>query len=159
MAFLTSFFAASAQAIKLLMPALFPSWRFFDMIAPSPRVEVCLLETLEAEAGNWWELRPKQATVSAPELATRFFWNARWNETLFLTSCAERMIQAPSAHSERELRHRIRSDLMTLKDTHPVVPFFRFRLVFVSRDEQGQIARDILFVSRPCSMFDERDRT
>ena len=33
------------QIIRLLLPALIPSWRFFDVVAPSPRIEFVLLET------------------------------------------------------------------------------------------------------------------
>ena len=30
---------------KLLLPALIPSWSFFDVIAPSPRIEYALLRS------------------------------------------------------------------------------------------------------------------
>ena len=30
------------NALRLLLPALIPSWRFFDVIAPSPRIEYAL---------------------------------------------------------------------------------------------------------------------
>ena len=32
------------QTVKLLLPALIPSWRFFSTIAPSPRIEFALLD-------------------------------------------------------------------------------------------------------------------
>ena len=41
------------QTLKLLLPALIPSWRFFDTIAPSPRIEFTLLKTAQDAPGDW----------------------------------------------------------------------------------------------------------
>jgi hypothetical protein len=46
------------QTLKLLLPALIPSWRFFDTIAPSPRIEFTLLKTAQDASGAWREFRP-----------------------------------------------------------------------------------------------------
>src|SRR6187402_3359239 len=95
------------QTIKLLLPALIPSWRFFDTIAPSPRIEFTLLQSVQGVAGDWQEFRPRPSSLAVHEMLVRMFWNPRWNETLFLVSCAERLLTAPTEHSSHEIFNRI----------------------------------------------------
>ena len=52
------------HGLKLLLPALIPSWRFFDTIAPSPRIEYALLHDPHAAAA-WREFRPRPARPDA----------------------------------------------------------------------------------------------
>jgi hypothetical protein len=127
------------QTFKLLLPALVPSWRFFDGIAPSPRVEYAL-----SADGAWQEFRPRPVSVSPFQVMGRLFYNARWNESLFLVSCAERLIEEPSAHSRAEILERIRADLDREGVDHEAL---RFRLVFVSRADGGGLQKQVLFVS------------
>lgn len=138
------------NVFKLLLPALFPSWRFFDVIGPSPRIEVCLVDGPEEQGAVWRECRPRPARLSALDRLKALFWNAPWNETLFLANCAERILQGQEAHCSRELQRRLRADLLhDFQDQGPdatIPPFFRFRLVFLSPHE-GLIRRDIAFVS------------
>ena len=147
---------AILKLLKLLLPALFPSWRFFDVIGPSPRVEFCLLDTPEDDAAVWRECRPRPARLGLQDRLKGFFWNARWNETLYLTNCAERFIQGQEEHANREIRRRLRSDLLHDVASEAVPAFFRFRLVFVSRDE-GSLRRDVAFVSPPYNSIDPLD--
>lgn len=139
------------DVVRLLLPALFPSWRFFDVIAPSPRIEVALFSDAGDEGGDWRDCRPRPERVDLRHCLTSLFWNARWNETLYLATCAERLMQNPTEHSSREIRRRLRADLLRadrLRETGgaPEGPLFRFRLVFVSR-ENGGLRRDVAFVS------------
>jgi hypothetical protein len=99
------------ETLKLLLPALVPSWRFFDEIAPSPRIEFTLLKTPQDTPARWQEFRPRPQSLPLRSLIKRMFWNARWNEYLFLVSCAERLVSNPTQHSEREIAKRIQSDL------------------------------------------------
>lgn len=137
------------QTFKLLLPALIPSWRFFDEIAPSPRIEFTLLETTDTIPRNWQEFRPRPPRVSVSDMLKRLFWNPRWNESLFLVSCAERLMQHPTRHSEREIIQRIKAELQC----HAIAaPYFQFRLIFVSR--QGtELQTHVTFASPiyPCS--------
>lgn len=126
------------RPLTLLLPALIPSWRFFDVIAPSPRIEYALLPT-EVAAADWREFRPRPQRVSLPQMLGRLLWNPRWNETLFLVSCAERLVDAPTAHSEDEIFRRIAADLADAPEA-----WLAFRLVFVHRD-----VREVLFVAPP----------
>ncbi len=137
---------AVLRVFKLLLPALFPSWRFFDVIAPSPRIKIAFVEKPEDQGDLWRPVRPPPARLSSSNLVSRFFWNPHWNETLFMASCAERLIQNPTEHSSREIESRIRADLAAEVPEEERRPFFRFRLVFVSRFE-GEIRRDVTFLS------------
>lgn len=145
------------KILKLLLPAMFPSWRFFDVIGPSPRVEFCPLDNPEDDAAVWHECRPRPARLGFRERLKGFFWNARWNETLYLTNCAERFIQGQEEYASRELRRRLRSDLLRAEGAEGIPAFFRFRLVFVSRDDES-LRRDVAFVSPPYQTVDPFDR-
>jgi hypothetical protein len=128
------------HGLKLLLPALIPSWRFFDTIAPSPRIEYALLHDPHAVAA-WQEFRPRPARLSLGQMLLRIVWNPRWNESLYLVSCAERLMANPTAHSEREIIERIKAEY-----ADAARPWLQFRLVFVSR--QGEcIRKDITFTS------------
>lgn len=123
--------------VKLLLPALIPSWNFFDVIAPAPRVEYALLASPGDTSGTWREFRPRPQSVSLATLLKRLVWNPRWNQTLFVMSCAERLAEDRTpAHSEAELFRRIAADLV-LEPQDPARPWLCFRLVFVSRDGEA----------------------
>lgn len=134
------------QTLKLLIPALIPSWRFFDTIAPSPRIEFILLETAEDTSVHWREFRPRPARLSIGVMLKRMFWNPTWNETLFLVSCAERLMQNPTEHSSREILNRITAELERGSIDVAATPYVQFRLVFLSR-EGARIQKHITFES------------
>jgi hypothetical protein len=134
------------QTLKLLIPALIPSWRFFDEIAPSPRIEFTLLETAEDASGVWREFRPRPARLPIGTMLKCMFWNPRWNESLFLVSCAERLMQNPTDHSSREILKRITAELARNSMDVGTTPYLQFRLVFLSR-EGSQIQKHITYVS------------
>ncbi len=131
------------HTLKLLLPALLPSWRFFEQIAPSPRMEFTVLNAAREAPGEWQEFRPRPAEISYCAGLKRLFWNPKWNESLFLVSCAERLIQNPTEHSLREIVKRIRAELARRA---VAVPYLQFRLVFLSRDGKA-LQKHILFVS------------
>lgn len=131
-----------ANPFSLLLPALVPSWNFFDVIAPSPRVEYALAETRDAVLDAWTEFRPRPQRLSPAAMLARLFWNPRWNESLFLVSCAERLVEEPTAHGEDEIFRRIAADLATQPDA---APWLSFRLLFI--DPTGE--RDVLYQAAP----------
>ncbi|ADG10601.1 hypothetical protein B7G68_10940 [Caulobacter segnis] len=132
--------------LQLLLPALIPSWNFFDVIAPSPRVEYAVTPSVEAAPEAWLEFRPRPERVTSATMAARLLWNPRWNESLFLVSCAERLIDNPTAHSEHEIFKRIAADLARGGET--VEGWLAFRLVFVVRDGEA-ITREVQFEAAP----------
>ncbi|WP_293360654.1 hypothetical protein [Phenylobacterium sp.] len=131
------------RPFALLLPALIPSWNFFDVIAPSPRIEAARLASPDAQP-VWREFRPRPQRVSPGEMVRRLVWNPRWNETLFLVTCAERLVDHPTRHSEDEIFRRIAADLVR----EPGEPWLVFRLVFVSRQGEA-IEREVLFEAQP----------
>ena len=132
------------KTLQLLAPVLLPSWRFFDSIAASPRIECQSLSASAEPLDDWREFRPRPQSLALGTYLRRLFWNPRWNETLFLTSCAERLLDSPSEHSIREIATRIEE---SLRD-EAAPPFFRFRLVLVSRAGEA-LQREVAYVSPP----------
>lgn len=128
--------------LRLLAPALIPSWRFFKEVAPSPRIEYAVLAAPDQIPEVWTSARPRPAHLSFAQMLGRMLWNPRWNETLFMVSCAERLIAAPTDHSAAEIAARLARDL------GPRDGFLRFRLVFVRR-EGADIVADVEYLSPP----------
>ena len=134
------------QTLKLLLPALIPSWNFFELIAASPRIEYAQLQSRGEAAADWCEFRPRPQRTSFAAMLSRLLWNARWNEALFVVSCAERLLAEPTDHSQDEIFHRIAADLAERQEA--LGAWLRFRIVLVNEDE-GAIAREVAFVSDP----------
>lgn len=134
------------QTLKLLLPALIPSWRFFDVIAPSPRIEFTLLGAEEGVLEQWQEFFPRPAHLSLMDMLKRIFWNPHWNESLFLVSCAERIIKDPTDHSSQEILKRIRASLNLNAIDVIQNPYLQFRLVFVIR-HGVELQKHITFIS------------
>ena len=114
--------------IKFLLPALTPSWRFFDSVGPSPRIEY-------STPDGWREFRPLPALVTWRQMGRRLFWNPDRNESLFLTSCAERLLESPNLHSIREIEARLAD-----------APWRQWRIVLITRDET-RLMREIAWLS------------
>lgn len=86
------------RLIHLFLPVLFPSWRFFAVIEPSPRIEFCVRRAgVGGELGDlvlpWRELYPRPARVGVGQALTRLVFNPHVNERLFLVTCAERLVE------------------------------------------------------------------
>lgn len=139
--------------LRLLLPAIVPSWRFFDAVTASPRVDYALLTASDAVAGDWQEFRPRPAHLGAPTMLRRLLWNPTWNENLFLVSLAERLMRGESAesvaHSERELLLRVARHL----DRHgPCDPgaHLQIRLRFIGRFGADEpVSSEIVYLSAP----------
>ena len=130
------------RTVSLLLPAIVPSWRFFDVIAPSPRIEFRRLATAEDDSVAWQEFRPRPAHVSLAQMAMRLFWNPGWNESLFLVSCAERLLDEQTDHSREEIFNRIGTGIAPEERNS----FLQFRLVVVSR-KGDVIEKDVAYIS------------
>ncbi|OIQ44287.1 MAG: hypothetical protein BM558_08445 [Roseobacter sp. MedPE-SW] len=131
------------RLLTLFLPTVIPSWRFFKTVAPSPRIEYRLIagESL----GGWQEDRPRPASLGVGQILCRMLWNPDWNEQLYLVSCSERLIEAPSQHSIDEINLRVARAL-------PAGPgALQFRLVFLSR-QGAQIVKLVEYESTPVSL-------
>ncbi len=136
------------QLLKLLIPALIPSWNFFDVIAPSPRVQFALLSSGSEEPRIWYDFRPHPAHLSLWQMTARMFWNAKWNETMFVNSCAERLILNPTKHSEDEILNRIEGDLFKPSSSIDlsVSTHLQFRLCAIER-HGSELHHEIIYHS------------
>lgn len=134
------------KVLRLLAPALMPSWNFFDVIADSPRVEFARPASEVDEAMDWREFRPRPAHVGLGTMAGRMLWNAWWNEALFVMSCAERLIYTPTPHSEDEIFRRIAADIADADG--PGGDWLVFRIVLLGETEGG-LARETAFTAAP----------
>ena len=134
------------NTLKLLFPALIPSWNFFDLIAPSPRIQFTLLKEENDSNRNWQEFRPRPEHLSFLQMIKRMLWNPMWNESLYLVACAERIIDTYSSHSEGEILARIENNLKeevnAITATH-----LQFQLTLVQRKE-NKIQETVVFTSR-----------
>ncbi len=133
------------HALKLILPVLIPSWDFFDVIVASPRIQFSLVDNEAAEGVVWQEYRPRPATLSLGVMLRRMFWNAPWNESLYMVSCAERLIDYPTKHSEDEIFRRLIKEVI-VKETNVENKSLRFRLVFIKRTGE-QLVEEICFQS------------
>lgn len=129
------------HALKLLLPVIIPSWNFFDVIVPSPRIQFALLNTKEDSAVEWHEFRPRAEKLTLFEMLRRMLWNAKWNESLYLVSCAERLIDYPTRHSEEEIFKRL-----TAHGLAGEAQYIQFRLVFI-RKENNELLEEICYQS------------
>lgn len=132
------------HTLSLVLPVLLPSWRFFQSVEPSPRVQWALLDG--GTPLDWQAFRPRPAALSPLQMLCRLFWNPHGNEALFVVSCAERIAQDPTPHSIAEIASRIQDDIAAM----PLRPDRRmqFRLVFVTRDADGW-SEEIVYLSPP----------
>lgn len=88
------------RLIDLFLPVLFPSWRFFDTIGASPRVEVGL-------GARWVPAVPLPSSLTGLDLVLRTLWNPQRNEALYLTALAERALAEPDGPAHGLLAARL----------------------------------------------------
>jgi len=131
---------------RYLLPALIPSWRFFDYIRPAPRIEFAIVANADEPAPRWQEFRPRPDRLSVTTMLRRLLWNPRWNETLFMVTCAEKVLDEPSAWQVDELLTRIAAEVPHDQFTGP--SYLRFRIVVVAREGE-RITEHVRFVSAP----------
>ena len=136
--------------LRLLLPALLPSWRFFDTIAPSPRIQFALLATPDDVPVQWQEFRPRPARLSWSVILGRLLWNPRWNESLYMVSCAESILDQSSLLRENELLTRISNAIHSGELSTPLPPplFLVVRIIVLERAAEG-IIDQVRFVSSP----------
>lgn len=136
------------NTLKLLLPALLPSWRFFDFIAPSPRIQFAVLSSVDDVPSDWTLIRPRPASLSFAQMLGRMVWNPWWNESLFTVSCAERIVDQPNRHSEDEILKRIQRDLDAgFVSASNEEAYLQFRLLMVQRVDD-ELIEEVVFHSR-----------
>ncbi|MFK5915091.1 MAG: hypothetical protein QM484_12025 [Woeseiaceae bacterium] len=141
-------------SLKLLLPAIIPSWNFFDIITASPRIEYSLLSNNNEATAHWQEFRPRPKSLSPNNMLKRILWNPQWNESLFLVSCAERIMANLSEdivlHSENEILTRI-EQVLRRNNQIDTSSYLQFRLIYLNRENKN-IYRNISFTSRKLAL-------
>lgn len=132
------------HVLRLLVPALIPSWRFFKSVEPSPRVQFTWLMDRLQPPTDWTPFTPRFETLRPRRAARQLFWNPHWNEGLYLVTLAERLMVAPTPHSITEI-NRI---LLARHRPKIAARYVQFRLVFIRR-EGMQILEEVTYLSDP----------
>lgn len=117
-------------SLTLLLPALLPSWRFFASVGPSPRIQFAWLQHETDSETRWQDFWPRPAHLSVAALLRRLAWNPTWNESLYMVSCCERLLEQYDAHWENEIWQRVLEHL----SSEPQAPCLRFRIILIQRD-------------------------
>ena len=128
-----------------LLPALMPSWRFFDAIGPSPRVDYAWVAD-DSGPCTWHEFRPRPARLGLLRMAARLLWNPRGNETLYIVRCAERVVEGETGFPQRELRWRLLVAWRRGELVAQTAPALRLRVRAVHR-EDAELVDEVVYVS------------
>ncbi len=128
--------------LQLLLPVLFPSWRFFLEVGPSPRLEYRL-----ACDENWRSATHRPARLGLRETLKRLIWNPDWNESLYLLSFAERLVDDPAAQNAHLLARRIAARVPEQEGS------LQFRVTFATGSGQAELG----YQSVPASLSDLRE--
>ena len=135
--------------LKLFLPVLFPSWRFFSSIGPSPRIAFALLQNENDEPVDWQEFRLKPTEVSFVKGLLHLFHNPAWNETLYINTCAERLFEGYSEMREQEIMRRILASISVGEIiAGSNVRYVTYRISAVMREGQV-ISQPVTFIAKP----------
>jgi hypothetical protein len=135
--------------LKLILPVIFPSWRFFSSIGPSPRIHIAFLQNENDETDAWQEFRPRPAKVSLKSGLWRLLHNPEWNETLYINTCAERLFEGYSEMREQEIMRRILAAIHRGEiKVDTTKPYVTYRISAVMREGQV-IGQQVTFVATP----------
>ena len=139
---------------KYLLPILFPSWRFFSSIGPSPRIEVGFVADKNSEPQEWLPFRALPQSISFPMGLQRLFHSPLWNERLYINTCAEHLFEGHSEFREREIGQRLvvavlNKEIVADDEFHYLV--FRIRAL---ESEVGQVSDEVVFISKSFALVD-----
>lgn len=144
-----------AAMIKQFLPILFPSWRFFSGIGPSPRVELGFVIESNEVPDHWVPFRPIPPHLTFAQHLGRLFHNPHWNELLFINTCAERLFEAVDEFHMNEIARRLLAAIqrgeVSIPDSRQFL-IFRIRAIYsedAPANEMGSIRDDVFVQSQP----------
>lgn len=117
------------ETLRLLLPALFPSWRFFKEVGARPTLE------LRGPGGAWKAVMERPARLGFWRTLGRMFWNGHWNEYLYLMSLTERLDETGDPEIEDALSRRLRHCFGP-----ELTAGWQFRIVFVGRAAEREVS-------------------
>lgn len=135
--------------IKLLFPILFPSWRFFSSIGPSPRIDVAFIAEKNAEPQAWLPFRSLPERVGFAAGVRRLLHNPIWNERLYINTCAEHLFEGPSDFYAQEIGARLVNAVLNREmNVDDAFQYLVFRIRAIEFDA-GQVSDEVVFISQP----------
>lgn len=140
--------------VKLLLPILFPSWRFFSSIGPSPRLDVGFVEDESASPVAWVPFRPIPRRLTFAQQVSRVFHNPQWNELLFINTCAERLIEGGDEFCVEEIARRLLASIARKEIATPGAAqfmVFRIRAIYsedAAANQMGRMIEQVFLQSR-----------
>lgn len=148
--------------IKLFLPVLFPSWRFFSSIGPSPRIDIGFVAESNESPDEWVTYQVAQhftlQRFTLRNIIIRLFHNPHWNEQLFINTCAERLFEGGDEFYIDEIAGRL---LANIASNSIVVPanakfmLFRLRAIYsedAAANELGQVRDELFLQSSPYAL-------
>lgn len=128
--------------LRLLLPILFPSWRFFNSIGPSPRL------MLQFDDNDWLEFCPKPVQINVRQRLARLFYNPVGNKTLFVLSLAVRLFDEQDRTTITNINLALAQAISLGTLTPPAGNAqIRWRIEQLNWDTQGKIIASIIYTS------------
>jgi hypothetical protein len=146
--------------LKLLLPAVFPSWRFFSSIGPSPRIEIAFTSADTSLLSNWQPVNQLPKKMNFVGGMLRLLHNPDWNEYLYMNTCAERIMEQNTAFYVDDIAKRLiaATEAGKLVDARTnQMLMFRIRAITndnLAGDELaiGNVSDEVVFVSQPYAL-------
>lgn len=133
--------------LRLVLPVLVPSWRFFDVIGPAPRIDIAWLATPASDPA-WRPLHPRPARLEFGAALRRLFWNPDGNAARALVSAAERLLESPTDRRLDAFMHRVSEASDATPTTRGDDGWLQVRIV-ETRRRAGELGEDVRFLSAP----------
>lgn len=128
--------------LRLLLPILFPSWRFFNSIGPSPRL------MLQFDESDWMEFCPKPQHINCLQRLSQVFYNPAGNKTLFVQSLAVRLFDEQDSLAITNINLALAQAILLGTLTPPAGNAqIRWRIEQLNWDTQGKIIASIIYTS------------
>ena len=89
------------KTLTLFLSAIVSSWQFFKESARETIIEV------SSDEIQWQVLKLRDERRSLLEFFTGIFYNAKWNEALYIMDCAERLLTDIRQRNIDELMDRL----------------------------------------------------
>lgn len=139
--------------LKLILPVLFPSWRFFSSIGPSPRIEVGFATQSDSTPPEFIPVFTLPEKVSPLSSFVRLMHNPEWNERLYINTCAEYLFETHSEFHEQQIAQRL---LIAIQSRKIIAPESTHHMVFRIRTfvaDEGRPQNDVIFISRSFALL------
>jgi hypothetical protein len=131
--------------LKLLFPILFPSWRFFSAIGPSPRFDFGFIHYTDEQPQIWEEFSVLPDKIELTKGIVRLLHNPEWNERLYINTCAENLFDQYSEFHEQEIARRILCILKQQEKLPEGYTYFCYRIRAVMIEDN--LVKDVVVFS------------